>query len=81
VVLFKMAMVPEALGDDVDDPDPISEVVTDVDVETARVTYEWQLGDTSVEGVYRQEWHVTFADGTEETFPSEPNSIVIRESL
>lgn len=76
-VLFKMEMVPEA-GDTI--PTPISSPCT-VDTETSRATYEWQAGDTDTPGVYRQEFFVTFADDETETFPSEPNTIIIREQL
>ena len=46
------------------------------------VSYQWAPGDTSLAGVYRAQWKVTFTGGAPETFPSnEPFYIVIAPAL
>lgn len=34
------------------------------------VRYDWQIGDTDVDGDYDAEFEVTYADGSVETFPN-----------
>ncbi|MFC6717903.1 hypothetical protein ACFQGT_09710 [Natrialbaceae archaeon GCM10025810] len=34
------------------------------------VVYEWKPEDTARPGIFRGEWHVTFEDGSVETFPN-----------
>ncbi len=43
---------------------------TIVDAENGIIEYRWQVGDTSVTGVYRAEIEVTYSDGGVETFPN-----------
>lgn len=46
------------------------------------VTYQPTAGDVDTAGIFRQEWEVTFVDGTKATFPSpEYNEVVIYEDL
>lgn len=52
-----------------------SAVVTD-DVNGV-VEYRWSIGDTDTPGRYNQEWQLLWPDGTTETFPTLPTSIVI----
>lgn len=73
-----MRMVPEA---GVTAPAPLSAIATITDLAASIVSYQWQAGDTDVAGVYRQEWEVTYAAGAVETFPTEPNTIIIRADL
>lgn len=47
--------------------------VTVVDPANGLVKYEWQSGDTDTSGRFEAEWQVTYADGTEETFPNTRN--------
>ena len=44
--------------------------VTLVDAANGKVQYAWQSGDTATAARYEGRWHVTYADGTKETFPN-----------
>lgn len=58
------------------DPYPwIKDIVVDGTPElgdvAGEVVYEWQPGDTDIEGGYIAEVEVTFEDGSKETFPND----------
>lgn len=41
------------------------------------VSYQWQAADTAVDGLYMQEWQVTFQSGAVETFPNGDSNVVV----
>lgn len=56
---------------------PIS-APADVDGLTSELSYDWASdgSDTNVPGLYDAEFHVVFADGSEETFPNGEYEVV-----
>lgn len=46
--------------------------VTDADAGT--VEYEWEAGDTAVDGDYRAEWEITFSGGATLTCPNDTDT-------
>lgn len=60
----------------------VNSPATVVDLATAVIRYDWEVGDTDTPGEYEAEWEVVGSDGLTQTFPTDAyNTVMVYADL